>query len=47
MTHAWPCGYARVLPYDPELGARYYVGKYVMKHLAECELFGFPGPGDR
>jgi hypothetical protein len=42
MLHAWPCGLARVLPYDPELGARYYVSKYITKRLAEWELVGFP-----
>jgi hypothetical protein len=42
MVHAWPCGYARVLPYDSKLGARCYVSKYVAKQLAEWELVGFP-----
>lgn len=42
MLHAWPCGLARVFPYDPKLGARFYVSKYVSKCLAEWELFGFP-----
>jgi hypothetical protein len=42
MVHAWPCGLARVLPYDPNLGARFYVSKYITKHLAEWELVGFP-----
>ena len=42
MLHSWPCGYARVFPYDPQLGARYYVSKYVTKRLAEWELWGFP-----
>ncbi|MBI3668745.1 MAG: hypothetical protein HY237_03045 [Acidobacteria bacterium] len=42
MVHAWPCGHARVLPYDPELGARYYVSNYVAKGLAEWDLIGFP-----
>lgn len=42
MVHAWPCGIARVLPYDPKLGAAHYVAKYVTKALAEWELFGFP-----
>jgi hypothetical protein len=31
-----------VLRYDPALGARQYVSKYVVKRLAEWELFGFP-----
>lgn len=42
MVHSWPCGIARVLPYDPQLGAKHYVSKYVVKSLAEWELFGFP-----
>ena len=42
LIHAWPCGIARVLPYDPTLGAAYYVSKYVTKELGEWELFGFP-----
>ncbi len=42
MVHAWPCGIARVLPYNPKLGASYYVSKYVTKQLGEWELFGFP-----
>lgn len=42
MLHAWPCGYARVFPYDPHLGARFYVSKYVSKRLAEWDLIGFP-----
>jgi hypothetical protein len=42
MVHAWPCGYARVLPYDPKLGAKFYVSKYLTKRLAEWELIGFP-----
>lgn len=42
MTHAWPCGYARVFAYNAELGARYYVSKYVSKRLSEWELIGFP-----
>ena len=42
LVHGWPCGIARVLPYDPKLGASYYVSKYVTKQLAEWELFGFP-----
>jgi len=39
--HRWPCGYARILPYDPKLGARYYVAKYVSKALGDYELIGF------
>jgi hypothetical protein len=42
LTHAWPCGYANVFPYDPTLGAKYYVSKYVTKDLAEWDLFGLP-----
>jgi hypothetical protein len=42
LLHAWPCGYARVLPYDPEKGAKFYVSKFVSKKLAEWELIGFP-----
>jgi hypothetical protein len=47
MVHAWPCGHARVFPYDPALGARHYVSKYVIKgHLAEWTLLGdFCCPG--
>jgi hypothetical protein len=41
-THGWPCGYARVLPYDAAQGANFYVAKYVSKQLAEWELWGFP-----
>jgi hypothetical protein len=41
MLHGWPCGYARVFPYDPRLGAKHYVSKYVIKgYLAEWELLG-------
>lgn len=42
LVHAWPAGYARVLQYDPQLGAAHYVSKYITKHLAEWELWGFP-----
>src|SRR5262245_33538666 len=42
MLHALPAGIARVLPYDAQKGAAYYVGKYVAKDLAEWELVGFP-----
>jgi hypothetical protein len=31
-----------VLRYDPALGAKHYVTKYVVKRLAEWELYGFP-----
>jgi len=44
LVHAWPCGYARVFPYDPKLGAKFYVSKYVAKRLAEWELVNFPTP---
>lgn len=47
QVHAWPCGIARVLRYDPELGARYYVSKYLVKRLAEWELRGFPARPQR
>lgn len=41
MAHNWPCGYARVFPYDPALGAKHYVSKYVIKgHLSEWGLAG-------
>jgi hypothetical protein len=36
LPHGWPCGIARVLPYDPARGASYYVAKCMW------ELFGFP-----
>jgi len=42
LVHAWPCGYARVFRYDPQLGAKHYIVKYVTKRLAEWELIGFP-----
>jgi len=42
MLHAWPCGYARVYPYDPKLGAAHYVANYITKKLSEWELYGFP-----
>src|SRR5262245_14861269 len=42
MVHAWPCGYARVLQYDPRRGASYYVAKYCVKSLGDWELYGFP-----
>jgi hypothetical protein len=47
LLHAWPCGYARVFPYDPKLGAKHYVVKYVTKRLAEWELIGFPARPQR
>jgi hypothetical protein len=31
-----------VFPYDPKLGAKHYVSKYIAKDLAEWELFGLP-----
>ena len=41
MAHSWPCGYARVRPYDPSRGAKYYVLKPIFKdHLGEYELVG-------
>jgi len=42
LVHAWPCGYARVFPYNPQLGAMHYVSKYSTKDLAEWDLFGLP-----
>jgi hypothetical protein len=42
LTHAWPCGYATVFPYNPALGAKHYVAKYITKDLAEWDLFGLP-----
>jgi hypothetical protein len=39
--HRWPCGYARILPYDPTKGARYYVAKYCSKALGDYEFIGF------
>jgi hypothetical protein len=41
QLHAWPCGWARVLPYDPARRASWYVAKYITKQLAEWELIGF------
>jgi hypothetical protein len=40
-THAWPCGYARVFPFDAEKGASYYMSKYVVKSNGDWELIGF------
>ncbi len=31
-------GIARILPYDQELGARYYLGKYLTKEVADIEF---------
>jgi hypothetical protein len=31
-------GIARILPYDRELGARYYLGKYLTKEVANIEF---------
>jgi hypothetical protein len=39
-VHRWPCGYARIFPYDPQRGASYYLSKYVVKALATWELIG-------
>ena len=41
FVHAWQCGYARVLEYDPKLGARYYVSKYITKAFGDWQLYGF------
>lgn len=40
MTHMWPCGIARVLPFDRNRGATDYCSKYVAKQLAEWGLHG-------
>lgn len=40
--HGWPCGIARVLPYDPAIGATGYVTKYVTKDFGDYELIGIP-----
>ena len=42
LLHAWPWGYARVLPYEPKLGAAHYVSKYVTKELSEWDLRNLP-----
>lgn len=47
QVHAWPCGIARVLPYDPKLGAAHYVSKYITKRLAEWDLVGFPAQAQK
>jgi hypothetical protein len=39
--HRWFCGHARIFPYDPTEGARFYLSKYVVKGLAEYEFIGF------
>ena len=44
LIHRWPAGYARVFPYDPHRGAKFYVSKYITKRLAEWDLVGFPVP---
>jgi hypothetical protein len=43
FVHAWPCGYARVLDYDPNLGAGYYISKYTVKAFGDWALYGFSG----
>jgi|SRR5579864_1066097 len=40
-VHRWPCGYARIFPYDPQRGANYYLSKYVVKKLANWDFIGF------
>ncbi len=40
-VHRWPCGHARIYPYDPQRGAHFYLSKYVVKELANWELIGF------
>jgi len=44
-VHRWPCGYARIFPYEPALGARFYLSKYVTKALGDYDLIGFE-PGE-
>ena len=43
--HRWPCGYARIFSYDPALGARFYLSKYVTKALGDYAFFGLE-PGE-
>jgi hypothetical protein len=31
-------GIARILPYQAELGARYYLGKYLTKEIADIQF---------
>ena len=39
--HAWPCGYARVLQYDANMGATGYVTKYVVKEqFGDYDIYG-------
>lgn len=33
-------GIARILPYKQELGARYYLGKYLTKEVADIQFGG-------
>lgn len=40
-VHRWPCGHARIYPYDPQRGAHFYLSKYVTKEFATWELIGF------
>lgn len=40
-VHRWPCGIARIYPYDPQRGATYYLSKYVVKRLANWDFIGF------
>ncbi len=47
MLHGWPCGYARVFPYDPALGAKHYISQYICGELCEWELHGFPAKFQR
>jgi len=44
-VHRWPCGYARIFPYEPARGARFYLSKYVTKALGDYDLIGFE-PGE-
>ena len=42
LVHMWPYGHARVLPYNPQRGACYYVSKCVADGATEWDLVGFP-----
>lgn len=38
LNQAWPAGYSRILEYDANRGASYYITKYVAKDLAEWDI---------
>lgn len=40
-VHRWPCGIARIFPYDPQRGAHFYLSKYVVKAIANWDVIGF------